>query len=282
MLIPSRAAALRRLCCFLALLGAASAPAFAAAQDGGGATSPTSPEAVEGKIFLKRNAQRAGVVTLPSGLQYEIIEAGDGPRPGPEDEVLVHYRGRLRDGTVFDSSYERHRPSSFSVSGVIAGWREALPLMREGAHWRLFIPPALAYGSEGTRDIPPDAVLVFDVELLGITPAPPENPAVAALLADPVPQPDCGAAPVLPTPKPPPATLRRLHQDGNAWQDCMAFYMRGVIQTFEAKARAMRQVDPAMVPARQKRAVNAYFHQAVAAIAEAEAALDAFHGIPAR
>lgn len=121
----------------------------------------------EGEAFLTENAEKEGVVSLPSGLQYKIVSAGTGPQPGPEDTVSVHYRGTLIDGTEFDSSYKRGQPISFPVTGVIAGWTEALQLMKEGAKWELYIPSELAYGERGTGGpIGPNATLIFEVELL--------------------------------------------------------------------------------------------------------------------
>ncbi len=123
----------------------------------------------EGEAFLAENAQKPGVITLPSGLQYEIITEGSGQKPTLRSSVTTHYHGTLPDGTVFDSSYQRGQPATFPVNGVIAGWTEALQLMPEGSKWRLYIPSDLAYGKRGAgRDIGPDAALVFDVELLKV------------------------------------------------------------------------------------------------------------------
>jgi FKBP-type peptidyl-prolyl cis-trans isomerase FklB len=123
----------------------------------------------EGEAFLAKNKKEKGVVTLPDGLQYKIIKKGTGPSPTKDDTVTVNYRGTLVDGTEFDSSYKRGEPATFPVKGVIPGWTEALPLMKEGAKWRLFIPASLAYGERGAGNvIGPNAVLVFDVELLKV------------------------------------------------------------------------------------------------------------------
>lgn len=121
--------------------------------------------------FLAQNAQRDGVVTLDSGLQYLVLEQGpaDGTSPTLNDSVLAHYHGTLPDGSVFDSSVDRGEPASFGVSQVIDGWTEALQLMSEGDKWRLFIPPGMAYGEASpTPTIPPNSALVFDVELLEV------------------------------------------------------------------------------------------------------------------
>ena len=119
--------------------------------------------------FLAQNAARPGVYTTSSGLQYEIFAEGDGRQPESSDFVRVHYTGFLLDGTVFDSSYARGEPEEFPLQGVIAGWSEGLQLMREGGKSRLFIPSKLAYGTQGAGNvIPPNSVLVFNVELLGI------------------------------------------------------------------------------------------------------------------
>jgi FKBP-type peptidyl-prolyl cis-trans isomerase FklB len=123
----------------------------------------------EGESFLLENAKKEGVVTLPSGLQYKVIEEGTGKSPEPGDQVTVHYRGTLVDGTEFDSSYERGEPVTFPVGGVIPGWTEALQLMKEGAKWQLFIPPSLAYGEKGAGQvIGPNSTLIFDVELISV------------------------------------------------------------------------------------------------------------------
>ncbi|MCA9119364.1 MAG: FKBP-type peptidyl-prolyl cis-trans isomerase [Planctomycetaceae bacterium] len=123
----------------------------------------------EGKAFLAANKAKQGVVTLPSGLQYSVLKQGTGPTPKLTDTVRTHYHGTLLDGTVFDSSVERNEPATFPVGRVIRGWTEALQLMQVGSKWRLFVPSELAYGPQGAgADIGPHAVLVFDVELLGI------------------------------------------------------------------------------------------------------------------
>ncbi len=123
----------------------------------------------EGEAFLRENAKRETVVTLPSGLQYEIIREGSGNTPIATDRVTVHYEGRLIDGTVFDSSVQRGEPATFGVTQVIKGWVEALQLMQVGAKWKLYIPQDLAYGDRGAGgQIGPYATLIFDVELLGI------------------------------------------------------------------------------------------------------------------
>ena len=121
--------------------------------------------------FLEQNSQNDGVVTLDSGLQYLVLESGPegGASPTTSDSVLAHYHGTLIDGSVFDSSVDRGEPASFGVSQVISGWTEALQLMKIGDKWRLFIPPAMAYGeSSPTPAIPPNSALIFDVELLEV------------------------------------------------------------------------------------------------------------------
>jgi len=125
--------------------------------------------AAAGTAYLADNARREGVKTTASGLQYKVIKAGSGRSPALNDTVTVHYRGTLVDGSEFDSSYKRGQPATFPVSGVIAGWTEALQLMKEGAQWQLVIPPALAYGDRGPLA---GQVLIFDVELIGAAAAP--------------------------------------------------------------------------------------------------------------
>lgn len=123
----------------------------------------------EGEKFLADNKAKAGIVTLPSGLQYQVIKEGTGAKPTINDKVKTHYHGMLIDGTVFDSSVDRGEPISFPVSGVIKGWTEALQLMPVGSKWRLFIPADLAYGDrQAGAKIGPGSTLIFDVELLDI------------------------------------------------------------------------------------------------------------------
>jgi FKBP-type peptidyl-prolyl cis-trans isomerase len=131
----------------------------------------------EGLAFLEENGKREGVVTLESGLQYEVLQAGEGARPRAEDTVTTHYEGRLIDGTVFDSSYARGEPVTFPLSGVIPGWTEGLQLMSPGAKHRLYIPSELAYGDRPTRSIPANSTLIFDVELISVQAPDAEAPA---------------------------------------------------------------------------------------------------------
>ena len=122
-----------------------------------------------GEEFLRINKERSGVITLPSGLQYEILKKGTGAKPKASDKVKCHYHGTLINGTVFDSSVQRGEPATFGVSQVIQGWVEALQLMEKGAKWKLFIPSEMAYGKRGAGDIiGPDSALIFEVELLDI------------------------------------------------------------------------------------------------------------------
>jgi FKBP-type peptidyl-prolyl cis-trans isomerase FkpA len=122
----------------------------------------------EGQAYLEANKAKEGVQVTDSGLQYRVITEGDGVKPSETDTVTVHYSGKLIDGTEFDSSYARGEPVNFPVNGVIAGWTEALQLMPQGSKWELVIPSDLAYGPGGNGPIPPNAVLVFEVELLEV------------------------------------------------------------------------------------------------------------------
>ncbi|MBL6765778.1 MAG: FKBP-type peptidyl-prolyl cis-trans isomerase [Verrucomicrobiae bacterium] len=125
--------------------------------------------AAEGAAFLATNGKKEGIKTTASGLQYQVIKDGTGKTPKPTDQVTTHYRGTLISGKQFDSSYDRGEPATFPVNGVIAGWTEALQLMKEGAKWKLFIPSNLAYGERGAgADIPPNATLIFDIELIKV------------------------------------------------------------------------------------------------------------------
>jgi FKBP-type peptidyl-prolyl cis-trans isomerase FklB len=125
------------------------------------------------KDFLARNGHEKGVMTTASGLEYKVISAGDrkAPAVAPTDAVTVQYRGKLLDGTEFDSTYARGAPASFTVNGVIPGWQEALVLMKPGAKWQLFVPPELAYGARAQPGIPGGSLLIFDVELVSVKPS---------------------------------------------------------------------------------------------------------------
>jgi FKBP-type peptidyl-prolyl cis-trans isomerase FklB len=120
--------------------------------------------------FLSDNKKKEGVQTLESGLQYKVVKEGSGSKPTLYDKVTVNYRGTLINGTEFDSSYKRNQPATFAVNGVIAGWREALMLMKTGSKWQIFVPSKLAYGEAGAGGgvIPPNAMLIFEVELLSL------------------------------------------------------------------------------------------------------------------
>jgi FKBP-type peptidyl-prolyl cis-trans isomerase len=161
-----------------------------------------------GEAFLAANKEKPGVVTLPSGLQYKILQPGSGPKPTASDSVVCNYRGTLVDGTEFDSSFKRGQPATFPVGQVIKGWTEALQLMPVGSKWELFIPSDLAYGERGTNGGPigPNETLIFEVELVSIQaksqPAAGAQPQVQRPLAQPNPQGQPQAAPPPPQPKP--------------------------------------------------------------------------------
>ena len=124
---------------------------------------------IEGKKFLAENRNKEGVVSVPGGLQYKVIKAGEGQKPKVDDNVLVHYRGTLLNGKEFDSSYSRGEPITLNLKGVIKGWQIALPMMQTGAKWQLYVPSELAYGPQAKGpDIGPNSTLIFDIELIGI------------------------------------------------------------------------------------------------------------------
>jgi len=116
--------------------------------------------------FLLANKSKTGIVVLPSGIQYRIIEEGDGPRPGMESKVSVHYRGSKLDGREFDSSFARGTPEEFTVNAVLKGWQEVLPLMKVGSTWQIFVPPELAFGARGNPPVGPNEALMFDLKLV--------------------------------------------------------------------------------------------------------------------
>jgi FKBP-type peptidyl-prolyl cis-trans isomerase len=132
-------------------------------------TAAAETNAAEGEAFMAENAQKDGMMVTASGLQYEVLREGEGAMPAPADQVMIHYKGTLTDGTQFDSSYDRGEPATFGVGGVIAGFGEGLQLMTVGSHFRFFIPGALGYGPQGSGGIiGPNATLIFEVELLEI------------------------------------------------------------------------------------------------------------------
>ncbi len=123
---------------------------------------------VQGKTFMEENGKKEGIITLPSGLQYKVLQEGSGKTPKATDEVTVNYKGTLIDGTEFDNSYKRGKPATFPLDRIVSGWREALQLMKEGAKWQLFVPPLLGYGEQGAGPIPPGSTLIFEIELLAV------------------------------------------------------------------------------------------------------------------
>ena len=120
------------------------------------------------EAFLAENRGKTGIVALPSGVQYRVIEEGDGQRPSLEDTVRVHYRGSKMDGREFDSSFARGTPEEFTVNAVLRGWQEVLPLMKEGSTWQVFVPPELAFGTRGQPPVGPNEALMFDLKLIEI------------------------------------------------------------------------------------------------------------------
>lgn len=140
----------------------------------------------EGQAFLKTNQAKPEVKTTASGLQYKVLASGKGKSPKTTDTVMVNYRGRLIDGTVFDDSYQRGQPATFELGGIIRGWQEALQLMKEGDRWELYIPADLAFGPQGAGpQIGPNATLIFEVELIKINPKPDKAEAAPAKDAKP-------------------------------------------------------------------------------------------------
>lgn len=131
-------------------------------------TQKTKAATENGTAYRAENAKREGVVVTTSGLQYEIIQAGDGPNPTVEDTVTIHYRGTLINGTEFDSSYKRGKPASFPLKNLIKGWQEGVPLMKEGAKYKFVVPPELGYGGNNAGQIPPNSTLVFEIELIKV------------------------------------------------------------------------------------------------------------------
>jgi FKBP-type peptidyl-prolyl cis-trans isomerase len=153
---------LAKICC-AATLAAFSVPTLMA-----------DPNLEKGEAFLKDNAKKEGVKTTASGLQYKVLKEGKGKSPQATDNVQVHYKGTLLDGTEFDSSYARNQPATFPVNGVIQGWQEVLPLMKPGSKWKVVVPPELGYGSTPRPGIPAESLLIFEIELNSIAAAKPD------------------------------------------------------------------------------------------------------------
>ena len=132
------------------------------------------PQSEQSRAYMAKVAKAPGVVVLPSGLAYKVVRSGPatGLKPRKGDEVKVHYEGKLEDGTVFDSSYERGQPAAMPLDKLVPGWMEALPLMRPGDEWILYVPSNLGYGAQGQGPIPPGAPLIFRIELIDVLPAP--------------------------------------------------------------------------------------------------------------
>ena len=158
-----------------ATLALAACQPKSAADAGGQAQGPVvGDQSKEAKAFLAKNAKEPGVVTLPDGLQYKILHSGPatGNKPHAGDEVKVNYEGKLIDGTVFDSSYDRGQPAAMPLNGLVKAWQEIIPMMRPGDVWMLYVPPELGYGAEGQGPIPPGAALIFKIELIDFLPGP--------------------------------------------------------------------------------------------------------------
>ena len=158
------------------LIAAAAVLALSACQQKDKVAEPGAPaqQSEVSKTFMAKVGKETGVTVLPSGLAYKVVRAGPatGLKPGSKDEVKVHYEGKLEDGTVFDSSYERGAPAAMPLDRLIPAWQEALQLMRPGDEWLLYVPSNLGYGEEGAGQIPPGAPLIFRIELIDVLAAP--------------------------------------------------------------------------------------------------------------
>jgi FKBP-type peptidyl-prolyl cis-trans isomerase len=158
------------------ILAAALALAACAPKKEAAALAPVAPEpqSEQSKVYMAKAAKQPGVVVLPSGLAYKVVRSGPpgGLKPQKGDEVKVHYEGKLEDGTVFDSSYERGQPAAMPLDRLVPGWMEALPMMRPGDEWILYVPSNLGYGAKGQGPIPPGAPLIFRIELIDVLPGP--------------------------------------------------------------------------------------------------------------
>lgn len=248
---------------------------------------PMTPEALKKSVaeFLEKIEKRDGVEETASGLKYEILEEGTGERPSATDEVVVHYTGTLTDGTKFDSSRDRGEPAQFPLNRVIRGWTEGLQLMREGGRYKFYIPSDLGYGAQGAPGaIPPNADLIFDVELIKIAGAPkpvaePDpHPAVAAFLERGIPAPTCGAMPA-PTGSESDDELAALQAKGNEWQNCMATFIKTEMTSAQTALNELQSIEASQVPSDQRMEVNVYLQKFSAMLDGAQSDLEKFKGI---
>lgn len=214
-----------------------------------------------------------------SGLRYEVITEGTGKMPAVTDTVVVHYTGTLTDGTKFDSSRDRGEPISFPLNGVIAGWTEGLQLMKEGARYKLYIPADLGYGAAGAGGaIPPNADLIFDVELLEVAGEAEPHPDVIAFLKRGIPEPTCGAMPTL-TGGESDAEIAALRDKGNEWQNCMAQFIKAERVGVNTELGKLQNIDSSQVPSEQQQEVGIYLQRLSSKLDKVEEDLAAFKGI---
>lgn len=229
--------------------------------------------------FLEKIRKRDGVEETASGLKYEVITEGTGEMPTVDSTVVVHYTGTLTDGTKFDSSRDRGEPAQFPLNGVIAGWTEGLQLMKEGGQTKFYIPSKLGYGERGAPGaIPPNADLIFDVELLKIVGQPEPHPQITAFLERPLPKPSCGEMPT-PTGSENDAELAELQAKGNAWQDCMAAFIKEETTGIQTTLNSLNSIDASQVPSDQRMEVNVYLQKFSQALNDVQVELNAFKGI---
>lgn len=248
---------------------------------------PMTPEALKKSVaeFLDKIEKRDGVEETASGLKYEILEEGTGARPSATDEVVVHYTGTLTDGTKFDSSRDRGEPAQFPLNRVIRGWTEGLQLMTEGSRYKFYIPAELGYGAQGAPGaIPPNADLIFDVELIKIAGAPepaeePDpHPAVAAFLQRGIPSPTCGDMPA-PSGSESDDELAALQTKGNEWQNCMAAFIKTEMTSAQSALNELQAIEASQVPSDQRMEVNVYLQKFSTMLNDAQSDLEEYKGI---
>ncbi|MGD1955495.1 MAG: FKBP-type peptidyl-prolyl cis-trans isomerase [Sphingomonadales bacterium] len=248
---------------------------ISAALAGCGSDDPK-PAMPEEKITAKLGND---VQKTDSGLAYEVIEEGTGASPAVTDTVVVHYTGLLKDGTVFDSSRDSGEPATFPLNGVIPGWTEGLQLMKVGSRYKFLIPSELAYGSSGAGGvIPPNADLVFDVELLEIATAPEPHPDVIAFLNRGMPTPKCGDMPTV-TGSETAEEVAALQEAGNRWQNCIAKFIKDERLAVSTALGALERIDASKVPTEQQAEVGIYLQRFSKIMDQAQDDLDSYKGI---
>jgi hypothetical protein len=230
----------------------------------------------DGRAFLAENAKREGVTELPNGLQYEVLKEGTGVSPEETWEVTVHYRGTLIDGTEFDSSYSRGQPATFRLNQVIEGWTKGVSLMKEGAKWKLYIPPSLGYGNKPVGNIPANSTLVFEVELISVTAPPPPEEVVAELMEFSAPVNGCGEPPAFDPDTADAAAASAFEDAARDWMICNDGFRRDTYELLNDIEKKAASVPEDAFTEEQRTTLRDEFGKGVQAYRDTTEAMQAF------